>query len=84
MGESKGGQNNCYGSGHKGKEEMSELEETKCPECGALEEELDFYINADGIWCWNCFTCGHSWCETINDPTEVDEEEEPELPTENK
>lgn len=33
----------------------------ECPKCGAKENELDWWIDNDGYWNWNCFACGHEW-----------------------
>ena len=32
-----------------------------CPNCGAIEEYLDWWIDSKGIWHWNCFECEHEW-----------------------
>jgi len=42
----------------------------KCPECGqeATDEQfmdgtamLDFMIDGNGKWHWECFNCNHNW-----------------------
>jgi Zn ribbon nucleic-acid-binding protein len=32
-----------------------------CPKCNAPEDQLDFWIDNDGYWHWNCFECEHTW-----------------------
>lgn len=32
-----------------------------CPECGSEEKDLDWWIDIDGYWHWNCFVCEYKW-----------------------
>jgi len=41
---------------------MSEPRNEHCPNCGAMGEEyLDWWIDSQGVWHWNCFECKHEW-----------------------
>lgn len=56
-----------------------EMDEPRCPKCGAIGDELDFYKNDnDDMWHWNCFNCGYDWCSpgVGSEMEEYDDEEE--------
>ena len=33
----------------------------KCPNCGVLEEHLDWHTDDKDNMVWNCFECEHIW-----------------------
>lgn len=35
------------------------MSDIKCPKCGS--DEIDWWIDSEGVWQWNCFECGHEW-----------------------
>ena len=40
---------------------MAKIRRIICPNCKAEEKDLDYWIDNDGNWNWNCFDCGHEW-----------------------
>jgi len=47
----------------------------ECPNCGAPEELLDFWITGepagDCVWQWNCFECEHEWQASQSDMEKI-------------